>query len=100
MADPTVPALQNATEVPKFLPMHEQFVKRAKEGSIDLLFLGDSIIEGWTKAPQVWEKNYKPLNAANFGLGRRLDPACAVAHHQRRAGRDSSQGGGAADRNQ
>lgn len=69
MGDPTVPAVQDATEVPKFLPMHEQFLKRAKEGNIDLLFLGDSIIEGWTKAPQVWEKHYKPLNAANFGLG-------------------------------
>jgi beta-glucosidase len=67
--DPAVPAIPSATEAPTFLPMHEQFLKRAKEGNIDLLFLGDSIIDGWTKAPEVWEKNYKPLNAAHFGIG-------------------------------
>ena len=47
---------------------HEAFLKRAKEGKIDLLFVGDSITEGWgTHA--VWQKTYGPLNAANFGIG-------------------------------
>jgi len=41
---------------------------RAKKGSVDLLFLGDSITEGWGKNP-VWQKTYEPLNAANFGIG-------------------------------
>jgi lysophospholipase L1-like esterase len=47
---------------------HEQLLKRAKEGSIDLLFLGDSITEGWG-GNAVWQKQYAPLNAANFGIG-------------------------------
>nr|AYJ09220.1 esterase [uncultured bacterium] len=47
---------------------HEAFLKRAKEGKADLLFLGDSITEGWgTNA--VWQKHYAPLNAANLGIG-------------------------------
>jgi lysophospholipase L1-like esterase len=50
--------------------MHDGFLKRAKEGKIDVLFLGDSITEGWAGAGRAaWEKNYTPLNAANFGIG-------------------------------
>jgi lysophospholipase L1-like esterase len=47
---------------------HENFLKRAKEGKMDLLFLGDSITEGWGNNA-VWQKSYAPLNAANFGIG-------------------------------
>ena len=47
---------------------HEAFLKRAKEGTIDLLFLGDSITEGWG-GNAVWQKHYGALNAANFGIG-------------------------------
>lgn len=47
---------------------HENFLKRAREGKIDLIFLGDSITEGWGQNA-VWEKHYAPLNAANFGIG-------------------------------
>jgi len=47
---------------------HEQILKRAKEGNIDLLFLGDSITEGWG-GNAVWQKHYGTLNAANFGIG-------------------------------
>jgi hypothetical protein len=34
--------------------MHESFLERAKSGPIGLLFIGDSITQGWTKAPDVW----------------------------------------------
>ena len=54
--------------VARWTQMHESFLKRAKEGKIDLLFLGDSITEGWGNNA-VWQKNYAPLNAANFGIG-------------------------------
>jgi lysophospholipase L1-like esterase len=47
---------------------HESFLKRAKEGKVDVLFLGDSITEGWGNNA-VWQKAYAPLNAANFGIG-------------------------------
>lgn len=35
---------------------------------MQLLFLGDSITEGWTKAPEVWKANYEQHQAANFGI--------------------------------
>jgi lysophospholipase L1-like esterase len=47
---------------------HEAMVKRSKEGNIDLLFVGDSITEGWGNN-SVWQKTYAPLNAANIGIG-------------------------------
>jgi lysophospholipase L1-like esterase len=47
---------------------HEAFLKRAKEGKCDLLFLGDSITEGWG-SNAVWKKAYAPRNAVNFGIG-------------------------------
>lgn len=47
---------------------HEAFLKRAKEGNVDLLFLGDSITEGWG-GNAAWQKHYGSLNAANFGIG-------------------------------
>jgi len=47
---------------------HEAFLKRAKEGKVDLLFLGDSITEGWGNNA-VWQKHYAPLGAANLGIG-------------------------------
>jgi lysophospholipase L1-like esterase len=47
---------------------HERMVKRAKEGNVDLLFLGDSITEGWGNNA-VWQKAYGSMNAANFGIG-------------------------------
>jgi lysophospholipase L1-like esterase len=49
---------------------HEQNLKRAKEGSVDVLFLGDSITQGWSGVgKEHWEKNFVPLKAANFGIG-------------------------------
>jgi len=47
---------------------HEAHLKRAKEGKIDLLFVGDSITEGWGNNA-VWQKTYAPLNAAYIGIG-------------------------------
>lgn len=49
---------------------HESFLKRAKSGPVDLLFLGDSITQGWAfDGAEVWKKHFEPLNAANFGIG-------------------------------
>ncbi len=53
-----------------FKTMHEKFLQRRTEGPIDLLFLGDSITEGWSgRGKAVWQSNYANLNAANFGIG-------------------------------
>ena len=62
-AGPVVPA-------PKDVNRHEGFLEIAKKGNVDVLFLGDSITDGWRgSGKQVWEKNYTPLKAANFGIG-------------------------------
>ena len=54
----------------KWMEMHEHFVARAKEGKIDLLFLGDSITAGWNgNGKEVWDRTYGPRNPANFGIG-------------------------------
>jgi lysophospholipase L1-like esterase len=52
-----------------FAAKHEAFLKRGKEGKIGLLFLGDSITEGWGRAKKVWEKSYGTDDVANFGIG-------------------------------
>lgn len=52
----------------KFMEKHESFLKRGKEGPIGVLFIGDSITEGWRKAPGVWEEHYGRYQPANFGI--------------------------------
>jgi lysophospholipase L1-like esterase/ketosteroid isomerase-like protein len=50
---------------------HDGFVEIAKKGNIGVLFLGDSITDNWRKPEQglsVWEKNFVPLHAVNFGI--------------------------------
>jgi lysophospholipase L1-like esterase len=71
--DPAVaaPKLGRDGEIEKgFAAAHERFLKRTKEGPIDILFLGDSITAGWAGAGKaVWAKTYGDKNAANFGIG-------------------------------
>jgi len=65
--DPGAP--QQKPNNPRFLERHEIFLKRAKSGPIGLLFLGDSITELWSRAPEVWTKYYSTYHPANFGIG-------------------------------
>jgi lysophospholipase L1-like esterase len=53
---------------PRFLEMHERFLERKKQGPIGLLFIGDSITEGWANAPDVWHAHYDRYQPANFGI--------------------------------
>jgi len=53
----------------RFFELHESFLKRGKEGPIGVLFLGDSITEGWGKAPHIWEHYFGKYQPANFGIG-------------------------------
>lgn len=74
-ATPTAPAKVDASAaMPKkdtggFLKRHEGFLARGKAGPVGLLFLGDSITDGWTKAPHVWETYFGKYQPANFGIG-------------------------------
>ena len=53
-----------------FIKAHESFVKVAKEGKAQLVFLGDSITAGWNgNGKEVWAKSFTKYNPANFGIG-------------------------------
>ena len=55
---------------PAFRQKHANNVARAHEGDIDLMFMGDSITDGWrTGGKAVFEKYYGSLRTANFGIG-------------------------------
>lgn len=59
---------------PKWVKRHEGFVQEAKQGGVDVLFLGDSITDFWRdQGPKrggraVWDREFAPLHAANFGI--------------------------------
>jgi lysophospholipase L1-like esterase len=49
---------------------HEGFNEISKAGEAELVFLGDSITQGWGKnGAKVWEEFYGNRKAANFGIG-------------------------------
>lgn len=49
---------------------HESFNAISKQGEARLVFLGDSITQGWEGAgKEVWAKQYAGRKAANFGIG-------------------------------
>lgn len=53
-----------------WLKRHESFNERIKQGPVDLIFLGDSITQGWERAgKEVWDKFYAPRHAVNLGIG-------------------------------
>ena len=69
----TVAAINTATNpVPRdagWVKRHEDFVKLAQAGGIDLLFLGDSITDYWrSRGSNVWHSYYGERHAANFGI--------------------------------
>src|SRR5580704_4819616 len=51
-----------------WMEMHKSFLVQTKKGQIELLFLGDSITQGWNENT-VWQRYYGPRQAANFGIG-------------------------------
>lgn len=64
--DPSAPVPKAGNK--RFFDLHESFLKRGKEGPIGVLFLGDSITEGWGKAPHIWEHYFGKYQPANFGI--------------------------------
>ena len=71
-ADVPTPKLDAKTGEPQkqFMDKHARYVERAKQGDIDILFMGDSITEGWnTRGKDVWKERYADRKAANFGVG-------------------------------
>ncbi len=69
-AAPTAPVLATTPELhAKTEARIEQFNKISKEGAAELVFLGDSITQGWEgRGKEVWAKYYSQRKAANFGI--------------------------------
>ena len=57
---------------PNWVKRHDGFVEIAKAGNVDVLFIGDSITDAWRRpspdGKAVWDANFAPLRAANFGI--------------------------------
>ncbi|MGV3723488.1 MAG: GDSL-type esterase/lipase family protein [Actinomycetota bacterium] len=69
-ADVAAPKKDQAGNIqPRFQMMHESFLKRGKEGKIGVLFIGDSITQGWNGARPVWDEHFGKYDPANFGIG-------------------------------
>lgn len=75
---PPLPTFPCDTPVPRTdvnsLEAHAQLVRKARQGRIDVYFVGDSIVRRWgaTDYPHLlahWERNFFGWNAANFGWG-------------------------------
>lgn len=56
---------------PKWVQRSEGFSEEAKKGGYELVFLGDSITDGWRgkNGKEAWDKYYAPRKALNLGIG-------------------------------
>jgi lysophospholipase L1-like esterase len=49
---------------------HKQFLKIVAKGDTDVIFLGDSITQGWEGGGRkAWAETFSPLKAVNLGIG-------------------------------
>ncbi|HEY7118444.1 MAG TPA: GDSL-type esterase/lipase family protein, partial [Tepidisphaeraceae bacterium] len=65
-------ATEPKTRPGNWMQRHEKYLQEVKEkaGKVDVLFVGDSITDGWHGGgKRVWAENYAPLNAFNIGVG-------------------------------
>jgi lysophospholipase L1-like esterase len=70
-------AIKPVSRDANWVDRHDKFVAMAKKGNIDVLFLGDSITDGWggeghnakAAGSSTFAKEFLPLRAANFGIG-------------------------------
>jgi beta-glucosidase len=57
-------------EKPRWVEKQEAINSRVKQGNVDLLWIGDSIVENWgNQGKAAWDKYYAHRNAANLGIG-------------------------------
>ncbi|HEX3871563.1 MAG TPA: galactose-1-epimerase, partial [Pirellulales bacterium] len=63
---------ETTTPVPReggWMKRQEAINARAKQGNVDLLFIGDSITQGWEgNGKEVWQEYYGDRNAMNAGI--------------------------------
>jgi lysophospholipase L1-like esterase len=59
------------SQKPGELKMHVQFLALAKQGNIDVVFMGDSITDFFRRPDRgkaVWDEYFAPLKSVNFGI--------------------------------
>jgi lysophospholipase L1-like esterase len=74
---PKPPAPKESATEPKprpgnWMQRHENYLKEVKEkaGNVDLLFVGDSITDGWHGGgKKAWAETWEPMKAFNIGIG-------------------------------
>lgn len=73
VAQEALPAHDAIKPVPRdggWMKRHELMNARVKEGNVDLVFIGDSITQGWEgRGKEIWQKFYGNRNAVNLGIG-------------------------------
>lgn len=56
-------------ESDQWMARHQAMNERVKQGNVDLVFIGDSITQGWEGAgSEVWNAYYGDRNAVNLGI--------------------------------
>ncbi|MDX9974763.1 MAG: GDSL-type esterase/lipase family protein [FCB group bacterium] len=71
----SMPALANTASEPvpggdpAWFARHEAMNKRAQEGNVGLIYIGDSIVQHWeNQGKETWDKYYAPRNGLNLGI--------------------------------
>lgn len=63
-------AIQPVPRGGSWMARHEAMNARVAKGNVDLVFIGDSITQGWEgNGKEVWKKYYGDRNAVNLGIG-------------------------------
>jgi lysophospholipase L1-like esterase len=59
-----------ARKLDRDIPRHKEFLKRVEQskGAGDVIFLGDSITQGW-EGQKAWQEHFGPFNPVNLGIG-------------------------------
>jgi lysophospholipase L1-like esterase len=53
-----------------WMKRHDSMNERVAQGNVDLVFIGDSITQGWEgRGKQIWADHYGDRNAVNLGIG-------------------------------
>ena len=72
-AKPSVPGWGFYPQFPTaWLSHFESQLARTRQGGVNVIFLGDSITQGWGDAnggQEIWKQRYEPLGAVNYGIG-------------------------------
>lgn len=55
---------------PDWHERHKLLLERCAQPRVDVVFIGDSITQGWeAEGKLVWARDFEPLNAINLGIG-------------------------------